>query len=153
MDHSMLIARFLGIIFVIYGLALICNGKKFKAARESVKNCAGLSWVIGMCQLFWGSLLIVTQEVWMGWMTIVTVAGWVIFLMGVMRLWCCRCPAKCHADQKSGSESCDAGCSKGKCCFAMVGLIALVWGAAMLYYGFFGGDMNNVIVVIHHIGQ
>lgn len=154
MEHSLLITRFLGVVFVVYGLALLFNGKKFKVVRESVKNCVGLSWVIGVCQLFWGALLIVTQEVWMGWMIITTVAGWAIFLMGVSRLWCCRCPTKCSTDSKSNStDSCSKGSCGGKACFAIIGLIVLIWGAAMLYYGFFGGDVNNIIGMAHNMGQ
>ena len=152
MDHSMFLASFLGVVFVVYGLALLFNSKKFKAAFEAAKNCAGVCWIIGVVQLFIGSFLIVSQEVWMGWMVLVTLVGWVLFLMAVSRLWFSRCSTKCHSDQKA--EGCGTSeCSKGSSCIKMIGLIVLVWGVALVYFGFFGGDMNNVMGMMHHMGQ
>ena len=151
MDYSILVARFLGIFFVVYGIAVLINGKKFKTAIVAAKNCAGLSWLIGITQVLWGTVLILVQETWTGWMILPSIASWLIFLMGIGRLWCCRCSSKeCPTD-----KTCDTT-TNGKCstpCLMIIGIILVVWGAAMIYCGFFGGDMNNVMSMMHQQPQ
>ncbi len=137
MDYSVLITRFLGIVFTVYGLGLLFNGKKVKAAGESLSHNSALSWVIGINQLFWGSFFVVVQQVWTNWSVMTTLAGWLIFLMGICRLWCPQSMSKCNS-----SSSCGA--------VMFFGFVVFVWGVLMMFYGFFG-SLHGMIATYHQV--
>jgi hypothetical protein len=137
MDYSVLITRFLGVVFTVYGLGLLFNCRKVKAAAESISHNVALSWVIGVSQLFWGGFLVVIQQVWTNWSVMTTLAGWLIFLMAICRLWCPESMAKCNA-----SSSCGAA--------TLFGFVIFVWGVLMMFYGFFG-SLHGMIATYHNM--
>ena len=137
MDYTVLVTRFLGIVFAVYGLGLLFNSKKVKAAGESLSHNVALSWVVGISQLFWGSFFVVVQQVWTNWSVMTTLAGWLIFLMGVFRLWCPQSLAKCDSSSSCGSV-------------ALFGFVLFAWGVLMMFYGFFG-SMNAMVATYHSV--
>jgi hypothetical protein len=137
MDYSVLITRFLGIVFAVYGLGILFNGKRVKQAGESLSHNVGLSWVIGISQLFWGSFFVVVQQVWTNWSVMTTLAGWLIFLSGVFRLWTPNSIAKCDS-----SSSCGA--------IGFFGFVLFVWGVLMMFYGFFG-SLHGMVATYHQV--
>ncbi len=139
MDYTVILTRFLGIVFSVYGLGILFNHKKVKAASESLGSNSALSWVVGVCQLFWGSLIIVLQQAWTNWSVMTTLAGWLIFLMGVWRLWCPCSMSKCDSNS---SSSCGV--------IIFFGLVILVWGLLMIFYGFFG-SLDGVVSSYHAV--
>lgn len=137
MDYSVLITRFLGVVFTVYGLGILFNGKKLKEAAEALSHNVGLSWVVGISQLFWGSFFVVVQQVWTNWSVMTTLAGWLIFLSGLFRLWCPSATAKCDS------------CSPTSM-YALIGFIVFVWGVLMMFYGFFG-SLHGMMATYHHV--
>lgn len=137
MDYSVLITRFLGIVFAVYGLGLLINREKIKAAGESLNQNTVLSWIVGVSQLFWGSFFVVVQQIWTNWSVMTTIAGWLIFLMGVMRIWMPGCSAKCDVKSSGGM-------------LAFWGFIIFAWGVLMMFYGFFG-TLDNMMSTMHQI--
>lgn len=137
MDYTVLITRFLGIVFAVYGLGLLINREKVKSVGESANNSTVLSWIIGVNQLFWGSFFVVVQQVWTDWSVMTTVAGWFIFLMGVCRLWMPGCSGKCDVKSSGGM-------------LAFWGFVIFAWGVLMMFYGFFG-TLDNMVATVHHI--
>lgn len=137
MDYTVLVTRFLGIVFAVYGLGLLFNSKKVRAASESLGHNVALSWVIGISQLFWGSFILVVQQVWTNWSVMTTLAGWFIFLMALFRLWCPKAAGKFDS-----SPSCGA--------VVLFGFVMFAWGVLMMFYGFFG-SMNAMVATYHNV--
>ncbi|PHQ80449.1 MAG: hypothetical protein COB66_04785 [Coxiella sp. (in: Bacteria)] len=137
MDYTILTTRFLGIAFAVYGLAMLFNKGSVKDAGGELGSSKGLSLAVGFTQLFWGSFIVVVQQVWTNWSVMTTLAGWLIFIGAVCRLWMPNCTAKC-----------DAGSSGGL--IAFFGFIMFAWGVLMMFYGFFG-SLDAMMNVVHHI--
>ncbi len=139
MLSTIMITRFLGLVFAIYGLALLFHCNRVKSAFEQLSHDSTLSWAVGVRQLFWGTFLIVVQEVWNDWSIVTTLACWFVFIMGVSRLMMPACMTKCDGRTSKGS-------------IAFLGLILLVWGLVMVYYGFFG-SMQNMMSTMQNMGS
>lgn len=137
MDYSVLITRFLGIVFAVYGLALLFNKSQVQQAGGELSHNKGLSFAVGMVQLFWGSFFVVVQQIWTNWSVMTTLAGWFIFLSGVCRLWMPGCANKCTGSNSGGM-------------IAFFGFIIFAWGVLMMFYGFFG-NLHNMMAAVHHI--
>lgn len=126
MDYSVFISRFLGIAFTAYGLGLLINREHVKKAAESMAQNPAIQWAVTFVALFWGSYLVVAQQIWTDWSVTATLAGWLVFLTGLCRAWMPDCFSKCFENKLSHGI------------IALIGFIFFAWGVIMMFYGFFG---------------
>lgn len=127
MDYTVLVTRFLGIVFTAYGLGMLFN-------KSTAEDCNKSSLMSGCSLLFWGSFIVVVQQVWTNWSVMTTLAGWLVFLKGLSSVLM-PCSSKCDG-------------AKGMCKF--LGFIIFVWGVLMMFYGFFG-TLHAFEQAVHHI--
>ena len=136
MDYSVLITRFLGVVFTVYGLGMLFNRSNIKIAFDDASHNKTISFIVGVNQLFWGSFFVVAQQVWTNWSVMTTLAGWFIFLMGVSRVLMPGCSSKCKSKSGCGGM------------LAFIGFVVFAWGVLMMFYGFFG-NLENMTAAFH----
>ena len=84
MYNSIFLAQILGILFFVFGVEMLVNGKFVTAVvEESIQN-RGLLWVMGFIALLLGAIMVLAEEVWVGWPIVVTIIGWLTFIKGVL---------------------------------------------------------------------
>ena len=89
MIYTILLARFLGIMFVVVNLGILFNRKQFLAFANSLVNTPSSQVFASILPTALGSFLIVTHNQWTGgWpVVLVSVIGWIIFLVGLFRIF------------------------------------------------------------------
>ena len=87
MRRSIFIARLLGPMFVVLGLAVLVHPDRFgRLALESIEG-EGLLFLSGLMTLAAGLAIVNTHNRWQaGWPVIITVSGWLFVAGGVARL-------------------------------------------------------------------
>jgi len=87
MQTSIFLARLLGPMLLVFGLAFAVNRATYTAmAREFVRSHA-LVYLAGACALTGGLAIVLTHNVWTAdWRVLVTLIGWLATLAGVIRL-------------------------------------------------------------------
>lgn len=133
MHYPAFISRFLGIAFTAYGLGLLMNRGHLKIAAENMSQNPAIQWAITFVALFWGSYLVVAQQIWTDWSVTATLAGWLVFLSGLFRAWMPSCYSKWFETKMSGGM------------IGFFGFIFFAWGVIMMFYGFFHGMTINQI--------
>ena len=83
------IARFLGLFFILLPLSLRFNMQQVEALRRIILENVGMQLFFGLMPLLIGSFVVAAHNIWQGsWHVIfVSVVGWLIFLTGVYRLF------------------------------------------------------------------
>jgi len=126
METSFLVAKLMGPVMLVIGLAMWLNGESFRAmAKEFLKSDA-LIFIAGLLALSLGVTLVVLHNVWAAdWRVIITLFGWVSLAAGIVRLafpgWL-RDFAMRFIEWKPLN--------------AVAGAIYVVLGAALTYFGF-----------------
>jgi uncharacterized membrane protein len=87
MQTSIFLARLLGPMLVVFGLAFAIHPKIYTAmAQEFIKSRA-LVYLAGAFALTGGLALVLTHNVWAAdWRVIITILGWMAAIAGVLRL-------------------------------------------------------------------
>ncbi len=87
MSTSILIARLIGPILVVAGLAALINPKLLQdVGREFLANRA-LIFMGGVLALLAGLAIVNTHNIWSGgWPVVITVIGWLAVLGGIIRM-------------------------------------------------------------------
>jgi hypothetical protein len=126
MDTSILIAKLMGPVMLVLGLALWLNGKGFRAmAKEFLKSDA-LIFLAGLIALSLGVTLVVFHNVWVAdWPLIVTVIGWASLIAGIARLMWPNWLRRMASGLIERKELVVGG-----------GAIYVVLGALLIYFGF-----------------
>lgn len=126
MVEAVLMSRFLGIVLLVMGVSLVVNRHAMKGSLDAVVHNAGLRLMAGIFPLFLGSYLIVFHNHWhTNAARLVAIFGWLCFAGGVFRtgaplVWV-SLVKRCERKEP----------------FAVIGLIVALYGAAMLYFGYF----------------
>ncbi|HSM19024.1 MAG TPA: hypothetical protein VK844_01470 [Hyphomicrobiales bacterium] len=126
MQTSILIARLMGPVMLVVGLAVWLNGDGFRAmAREFLKSDA-LIFLAGILTLSLGVTLVVVHNVWVAdWPVIITVIGWVTLIAGILRVaW------------PQWLRNLAARVVEWRALTAIGGAVYVVLGAVLMYVGF-----------------
>jgi hypothetical protein len=87
MQTSRFLAKLIGPLLVVIGLALLFNADAFRAmAGEFLKSYA-LIYLAGLLTLTAGLAIVNTHNVWTGdWRVVITILGWLFLLGGIFRI-------------------------------------------------------------------
>ena len=81
MDSSILIARFMGPLMLVAGLALLVNRPHMLAVFKDMSESPGLIFIAGSMALFAGVALVTFHNLWVAdWRAFITVYGWLALL-------------------------------------------------------------------------
>ena len=84
MPTSIFIAKLLGPIFVLVGIALLTRTQSFRAILEQFIRSEILLYLAGFFGLLGGLALVLTHNVWIfDWRLIITVIGWITIARAV----------------------------------------------------------------------
>ena len=87
MEHSIFLAKVLGLYLLIVPAAVLLNRKQFaELAKEFVANPA-IVFLSGLLALILGLLMVVSHNVWTAdWRAVITFIGWLTLAKGVVRI-------------------------------------------------------------------
>lgn len=89
MVTSILLAKFLSLIFVPFGLIVLFNRTLFDKFIATLPENPAFFIFSGFINLVIGSLIIAIHNSWAtNWAMVITIVGWVLFVSGVIRLCC-----------------------------------------------------------------
>ncbi|MCF7830730.1 hypothetical protein K9M41_01905 [Candidatus Gracilibacteria bacterium] len=87
METSLFLAKFLGIMFTVMGLAILFNFKTYPKVMGDVLKNSALVYLCGFLSLMMGILLVLFHNVWEGgWVVLITVIAWISLVKGVLLL-------------------------------------------------------------------
>ena len=120
-----MVARLFGISLLAIGLGIIMNRDYYKKViSEMMKNTSGLL-VWGLFALIVGLLIVIYHNVWVSsWEVLITIFGWIAIIKGAMII----------VVPKSTEWFMDM--YKKNSFFTFTGVLALVLGGVMCYFGF-----------------
>ena len=87
MQTSILIARLLGPILVVAGLAGLINPKAVQEMGQEFLGSRALIFLAGVLALVAGLAIVNTHNLWVaGWPVVITIFGWLAILGGILRM-------------------------------------------------------------------
>jgi hypothetical protein len=87
MQTSIFIAKLLGPIFIVIGLAGLINYERFKKLAFEFIDSEALIFISGIITLPAGLAIVNTHNVWTaGWPLIITLFGWIAVVAGIVRI-------------------------------------------------------------------
>jgi len=126
METSMLIAKLIGLIYLVIGLGLVFNPRYYHKMFDDLLNDAPLNYISGLISLISGFLLVVFHNIWINnWVVIITVFGWLLLCKGILLI---VFPEIVKTISK--------GLFKTSSAFLVDGLIILILGLVFAYFGF-----------------
>jgi len=126
LETSILIAKLMGPVMLVTGLALWVNAERFRAMGREFLASDALIFVAGLLALSLGVTLVVVHNVWVAsWPVIITLIGWVSLIAGIVRLIFPGQLRKMASGLVERKEVSLAG-----------GAIYVVLGALLTYFGF-----------------
>ena len=123
--ETVILAKFLGVFFLVFGLGILFNREHAAAVSKDIVAHPASQLLAGVLPLLVGSFVIATHNTWVaGWPLLVTVVGWMMLFAGLFRLWFTS--AWIEMIESSQEHLAVIG-----------GLITCVIGALLAYVGFF----------------
>jgi len=87
MASSKFIARLIGPVFVVSGIAMLLNRDTYSAMVEEFLRSPALIYIAGFLALLGGLAIVNVHNLWhWGWPLIVTVIGWLAVIGGAFRM-------------------------------------------------------------------
>jgi hypothetical protein len=87
MEVSILVAKIIGLYYVLVGLGLLLNGAYYRKAFSSLVKDSGFMFYGGMMSLLAGFLIVNYHNFWVNdWTVIITVFGWLALIKGALLL-------------------------------------------------------------------
>jgi hypothetical protein len=87
MQTSVFLARLLGPMLIVFGLAFAIHRKIYTAMAKEFIGSRSLVYLAGACALTGGLALVLTHNVWVGdWRVLITLIGWMATIAGTLRL-------------------------------------------------------------------
>ncbi len=88
MPTSVFLAKLLGPIMLIGGIAMLVNRKDLDALAQELLRSRVLLFLLGFVDLTVGLAIVLTHNVWVAdWRIIITLLGWVLLARGAARLF------------------------------------------------------------------
>ena len=87
MGTSIFLAKLIGPVCLVIGLALLTNGAAFRTLAGEFLNSPALTFLSGVITLPAGLAVVLTHNVWAGdWRILITILGWLAVIGGAVRL-------------------------------------------------------------------
>jgi hypothetical protein len=122
------LAKLLGLYFLIIGISIIFKTSHYQKSMKELSTSEALMMLISIMPLVVGLSIILGHNLWVkSWPVIITIIGWLIFLVGLIRLFWYKKVMKIiskKADHKSF--------------LVTMGVIVTLIGAGLTYLGFRG---------------
>lgn len=127
MAASLFIAKLLGPLFILVGIALPLKTETFRGILQEFVRSPALLYLAGFFGLLGGLALVLTHNVWVfDWRVIITLIGWLTIVRAVVTIfWPQRIAA-------IGSAMLDHGGV-----FVIAGAVDLLLGLVLSYFGYF----------------
>ena len=127
MELSIWLAQVIGVVYLVVALAILFNGRYYqKVYQDYFKETSGVL-LGGMSAIVIGMAMVLAHNYWVAsWEVILTLFGWAALLKGVLFL---LLPEQMKELVKS--------MFKGMGMMWFVGIVALVLGVVLGYFGFF----------------
>ncbi len=88
MSTSVFIARLIGPVMLVVGLAVFANPRGFRDMAEEFLASRALMFLSGLLLMPAGLAIVLTQNVWTAdWRVLITLLGWLIAIGGALRLF------------------------------------------------------------------
>ena len=127
MELSLFLAQVIGVVLFIVGFGFICNAKHYQKAFVAILKNEGIILFSSMFALILGTIIVLTHNIWeTSWVVIITIFGWVGLLKGF----------SLAVFPKSAIKMSSA-MLKTTGMFRLAGVFLMLFGGAMLYFGFF----------------
>ena len=86
MQTSIFLAKLMGPILALAGLAMLINRKGLDALAEEFLRSRALFFLLGLIDFAVGLAIVLTHNVWVAdWRIIITLLGWLLLARGVVR--------------------------------------------------------------------
>ena len=86
MQTSIFIAKLIGPILLVAGVAMLINRKQLDALAQEVLRSHVLLLLLGLIDLAAGLAIVLTHNVWVAdWRLIITLLGWLLIVRGTVR--------------------------------------------------------------------
>ena len=87
MGTSIFLAKLIGPVCLVLGLALLINGAAFRTLAGEFLNNPALMFLSGVITLPAGLAVVLTHNVWAGdWRILITILGWLAVIGGAARI-------------------------------------------------------------------
>jgi hypothetical protein len=87
MGTSIFLAKLIGPVCLVIGLALLTNGAAFRTLAGEFLNSPALTFLSGVITLPAGLAIVLTHNVWTGdWRILITILGWLAIVSGAARM-------------------------------------------------------------------
>jgi len=84
MESTLFLAKIMGVMFAVIGLAILFDTKYYMKAFEDFFKNKGLMYVTGFIILIMGLLLVLVHNRWTeDWTVVITILAWLTFLKGL----------------------------------------------------------------------
>ncbi|AWN74320.1 hypothetical protein LEAN103870_02540 [Legionella anisa] len=87
MNHSIFLARVMGLSLLILSLSLLINVNDLVPTLTALLQNRALEFIVGMMLVTIGTLLVVSHNVWTrSWVVVITILSWLILIKGILYL-------------------------------------------------------------------
>ena len=87
MATSIFLAKLIGPVLLVIGIALLTNGAVYRTLAGEFLNSPALIFLSGLITLPTGLAIVLTHNVWIAdWRILITVLGWLAIFGGAVRL-------------------------------------------------------------------
>ncbi|MBU1992507.1 MAG: hypothetical protein ABH856_02325 [Patescibacteria group bacterium] len=87
MELSLLMAKLLGVVYIVVGLGMLINKDGYKDMMGDIYKNSLMLYMGGVMALVVGLLLVMYHNLWVSsWEVIITILGWLALLKGLLLL-------------------------------------------------------------------
>jgi hypothetical protein len=86
MQTSVFLARLIGPVMLVVGLAVLANQRAFRDMAEEFLASRALLFLSGLLIMPMGLAIVLTHNVWADWRALITLFGWLNLIGGAVRL-------------------------------------------------------------------
>jgi hypothetical protein len=87
MQTSIFLAKLMGPILALAGLAMLINRKELEALAQEFLRSRALFFLLGLVDFATGLAIVLTHNVWVAdWRIIITLLGWLLLVRGTVRV-------------------------------------------------------------------
>jgi hypothetical protein len=87
MQTSIFIAKLIGPIMLVVGIAMLINRKELDALAQELLRSRVLLLLVGLIDLAVGLAIVLTHNVWAAdWRLVITLLGWLLIVRGTIRI-------------------------------------------------------------------
>ncbi len=128
MQTSIFLAKLIGPVFLVMGIAIFIDAKRFQTLAHEFIESDALIYLSGIITLPIGLAIVNTHNLWvMDWPVIITVLGWVSVAAGISRMTIPRVLKRIAGAMIDNTRY-----------FVVPGLVTALLGAYLSYEGYLG---------------